>query len=178
MGTKFIDEVQQYGEQLAKDVFNCDVADLRLLSGHVADLTFLACFAKPKDKVVCVSRADGGCPGISKHGISDALGFKMLDFPFLKAQMNIETEKAESFILKEKPRLVVFGASLFLFPHPVRQLAKVSTEIGAHVGYDGSHVLGLIAGKQFQDPLREGASTLFGFDAQEFLRTSGRHNSR
>jgi glycine hydroxymethyltransferase len=173
MGTRFIDEVQQYGEQLAKDVFNCDVADLRPLSGHVADLAFLACFSKPKDRVVCISRADGGYPGILKQGISGALGLKMLDFPFLKAEMNIKADEAVSFILKEKPHLVIFGASLFLFPHPVRQLAKVAKEVGAHVGYDGSHVLGLIAGKQFQDPLREGASTLFGSTHKSFFGPQG-----
>jgi glycine hydroxymethyltransferase len=173
MGTRFIDEVQRYGEQLAEDVFNCDVADLRPLSGHVADLTFLACFTKPKDKVVCVSGADGGYPGISQHGISGALGLRMLDFPFSKAEMNIQADKAESFILKEKPRVVIFGASFFLFPHPVRQLAKVAKEVGAHVGYDGSHVLGLIAGKQFQDPLREGASTLFGSTHKSFFGPQG-----
>jgi glycine hydroxymethyltransferase len=139
----------------------------------VADLTFLACFAKPGDKVVCVSKADGGYPGISQHGISDALGLRILNFPFSKAEMNIQTDKAESYILKEKPRVVIFGASFFLFPHPVRQLAKVAKEVGAHVGYDGSHVLGLIAGKQFQDPLREGASTLFGSTHKSFFGPQG-----
>jgi glycine hydroxymethyltransferase len=97
----------------------------------------------------------------------------MLNFPFSEAEMNIQADKAESFILKEKPSVVIFGASRFLFPHPVRQLAKVANEIGAHVGYDGSHVLGLIAGKQFQDPLREGASTLFGSTHKSFFGPQG-----
>jgi glycine hydroxymethyltransferase len=173
MGTRFIDEIQQYGEQLAKDVFNCELADLRPLSGHIADLTFLASFTKPGDKVVCISRADGGYPGMSQRGIASALGLRMLNFPFSEVEMNIKIDEAESFILKEKPRVVIFGASRFLFPHPVRQLAKVAKEVGAHVGYDGSHVLGLIAGKQFQDPLREGASTLFGSTHKSFFGPQG-----
>ena len=173
MGTKFTDEIQLYGEQLAKDVFNCDIADLRPLSGHIADLTFLASFAKPGDKVVCISKADGGYPGMAKQGIGGVLGLRMLNFPFSEAEMNIKIDEAESFILKEKPRVVIFGASRFLFPHPVNQLAKVAKEAGAHVGYDGSHVLGLIAGKQFQDPLREGASTLFGSTHKSFFGPQG-----
>ena len=173
MGTRFTDKIQLYGEQLAKDVFNSKVADLRPLSGHIADLTFLASFTKPGDKVVCISQADGGYPGMSKHGIASVLGLRMLNFPFSEAEMNIQADKAESFVLKEKPSVVIFGASRFLFPHPVRQLAEVANEIGAHVGYDGSHVLGLIAGNQFQDPLREGASTLFGSTHKSFFGPQG-----
>jgi len=173
MGTRFIDEIEQYGVKLAEDVFKAETADLRPLSGHVADLAFLACFAKPNDKVICVSPADGGYPGISKHGISNFLRLKTLDFPFSKTDMNIKTDEAEDFIRREKPRVVVFGASRFLFPHPVRQLARAAQEAEAHVGYDGSHVLGLIAGKQFQDPLREGASTLFGSTHKSFFGPQG-----
>jgi len=173
MGTRFIDEVEQYGVKLAKDVFNAETANLHPLSGHVADLTFLACFAKPNDKVVCVSPPDGGYPGIWKHGISNSLRLKILDFPFSRADMNIKAGEAEDFIMKEKPRVIVFGASLFLFPHPVHELAKATQEVEAHVGYDGSHVLGLIAGKEFQDPLREGASTLFGSTHKSFFGPQG-----
>jgi glycine hydroxymethyltransferase len=173
MGTKFTDEIQLYGEQLAKDVFNSEVADLRPLSGHIADLVFLACFTKPKDKVICISRESGGYPGISNKGISSTLGLKMLDFPFSKAEMNVKTEEAADLILKEKPRAVIFGASLFLFPHPVRLLMKIAKEVNATVGFDGSHVLGLIAGKQFQDPLREGAQVLFGSTHKSFFGPQG-----
>jgi len=173
MGTRFINDVEQQGVELAKDVFNSDTAELRPLSGHVADLTFLACFANPNDKVVCVSPADGGYPGISKHGISNFLRLKILSFPFSKTERNIKAGEAEDFLLREKPRVIVFGASLFLFPHPVRQLARAAKEVEAHVGYDGSHVLGLIAGKQFQDPLREGAYTLFGSTHKSFFGPQG-----
>jgi len=173
MGTHFIDEIEQYGVKLAKDVFNSETADLRPLSGHVADLIFLACFANPNDKVVCVSPINGGYPGISKRGISHFFRLKMLDFPFSKAEMNIKAGEAEDFILREKPRVIVFGASRFLFPHPVRQLAKAAHAVEAHIGYDGSHVLGLIAGGEFQNPLREGASALFGSTHKSFFGPQG-----
>jgi len=173
MGTRFIDEIEQYGVELAKDVFDSETADLRPLSGHVADLTFLACFTNPNDKVICVSRVDGGYPGILKQGIPNFLRLRNLDFPFSKAEMNLKADEAEDLIRREKPRVVIFGASLFLFPHPVRQLAEAARDASAHVGYDGSHVLGLIAGKEFQDPLREGASALFGSTHKSFFGPQG-----
>jgi glycine hydroxymethyltransferase len=44
----------------------------------------------------------------------------------------------------------------------VQEIAKAANDVGATVGYDGSHVLGLIAGKTFQRPLKEGARVLYG----------------
>jgi glycine hydroxymethyltransferase len=56
--------------------------------------------------------------------------------------------------------MVLFGASVFLFPHPVKELSDVAKEVGAYIGYDGAHVAGLIGSGYFQDPLREGADAM------------------
>ena len=173
MGTNFIDEIEHEGEELAKQVFGAETADLRPLSGHVADLIVLASFTKPNDTIMCVSARDGGYPGVWKQGIPSFLRLKAVGFPFLRENMNIGVEKAEEMMRKRKPRMVIFGASLFLFPHPVKALAKVAYEVGANIGYDGSHVLGLIAGKKFQDPIRDGASMLFGSTHKSFFGPQG-----
>jgi glycine hydroxymethyltransferase len=173
MGTCFIDEIEQYGEKLAKEVFNSQTADLRALSGHIADLIFLGCFARSKDTLLCVSSDDGGYPGIQKEGAPSFLKLRVINFPFSTTRMNIDVDEASNLMLKVKPKIVVFGASRILFPHPLRELAKVAREIEAHVGFDGSHILGLIAGGQFQDPLREGASVLFGSTHKSFFGPQG-----
>jgi len=173
MGTRFIDEIEQYGEKLAREVFNAETADLRPLSGHIADLIFFGNFTNPKDTVVCVSEDDGGYPGMWRRAIPKLLKHKVVAFPFSKEQRNIKTEAAKELILQVRPKAVVFGASLILFPHPVRELAKVAHKIGAHVGYDGSHVMGLIAGKTFQDPLKEGANVLFGSTHKSLFGSQG-----
>ncbi len=71
---------------------------------------------------------------------------------------------------KEAPKFVMFGGSLFLFPHPINELADFLKNYNIVVCYDAAHVAGLIAGGKFQDPLKEGAEimtlsthkTLFG----------------
>ncbi|MEM2937367.1 MAG: hypothetical protein QXJ63_02320 [Candidatus Bathyarchaeia archaeon] len=173
MGTRLIDEIEHYGEELAKDVFGAETADLRPLSGHIADLTFLASFAKPGDMLMCISEENGGYPGLGETGLAGLLSLRVVPFPFLKDKMNIDVGKAEEAIRRIKPKIVIFGASYILFPHPVRELADVAREIGACIGFDGSHVLGLIAGKQFQDPLREGAHALFGSTHKSFFGPQG-----
>jgi glycine hydroxymethyltransferase len=173
MGTKFVDEIERYGEKLAREVFNAETADLRPLSGHIADLIFFANFTKPKDIVLCVSEVDGGYPGMWRRALPKFLKYKVVAFPFSNEQRNIKTEDARELIQQIRPRVVVFGASLFLFPHPVAELAKIAREVGAHVGYDGSHVMGLIAGKTFEDPIREGADALFGSTHKSFFGPQG-----
>lgn len=173
MGTKFTDEIEQRGDELAKKVFNSEFADLRPLSGHVADLIFLSCFSSQNSTLMCVSPADGGYPGISDAGFPRFLKLKVVGFPFSKKNMNIDMNRAPELMLSTKPKVVVFGASLFLFPHPVKDLSKVARELGAIVGFDGSHVLGLIAGGQFQNPLIEGASVLFGSTHKSFFGPQG-----
>jgi len=173
MGTRFIDEIEQYGEELAKNLFGCETADLRPLSGHIVSLIFLACFTKPNDTILCVSPDNGGYPGIWKHGLSRLLKLRTVGFPFSKETRNIKVEEARTLILQKKPKMVVFGASIFLFPHPLKELTEAAGEVGAHVGYDGSHVLGLIAGGKFQDPPREGAHALYGSTHKTFFGPQG-----
>ena len=173
MGTRYIDQIEDYGEELARKVFNAETADLRPLSGHIADLIFFANFTKPRDTVMCISEEDGGYPGMWRRALPKFLKYKAIAFPFSTDQRNIKTEETKELIQRTKPRLIVFGASLFLFPHPVRELAKVAHETGALVGYDGSHVLGLIAGKTFQDPFREGSDALFGSTHKSFFGPQG-----
>jgi glycine hydroxymethyltransferase len=56
--------------------------------------------------------------------------------------------------------MAMFGGSLFLFPHPVKELSDFLKSYDMHINYDAAHVAGLIAGGKFQDPLREGADTM------------------
>jgi len=173
MGTRYTDEIEHYGEKLAKQVFKAETADLRPLSGHIADLIILANLTKPGDTLMAVSPQDGGYPGLWKPGLAELLKLKTQAFPYSKRDMNIQAEKAKTAIARTKPKLVVFGASLITFPHPVSELAKTARENGATVGFDGSHVLGLIAGNQFQNPLKEGAQTLFGSTHKTFFGPQG-----
>ncbi|MEM1564145.1 MAG: hypothetical protein QW161_05690 [Candidatus Bathyarchaeia archaeon] len=173
MGTRFMDEIEHFGEELAKDLFGAETADLRPLSGHVADMIFVACFSKPGDTIMCVLPEDGGYPGLWHDGLAGLLSLRAVPLPFLKDAMNVDVEKAKETIKRVKPKLLIFGASLITFPHPVKELADIASEIGAYVGFDGSHVLGLIAGKQFQDPLREGAHVLFGSTHKSFFGPQG-----
>lgn len=100
-------------------------------------------------------------------------GLKVINHPFDPEEMNIDADAMVKKILEEKPKLILFGGSLFPFPHPVADAYEAAQEVGAKIAYDGAHVLGLIAGKQFQDPLREGAEYLMGSTHKTFFGPQG-----
>jgi glycine hydroxymethyltransferase len=173
MGTRFTDAIEQHGEKLARELFRAETADLRPLSGHIADMIVLANYTKPGDKLMCISPENGGYPGMWKEGLTGLLRLKPYSLPFSKDDWNIKTEEAAEAIQRVKPKIIILGASLILFPYQVNKLAKIARENDAFIGFDGSHVLGLIAGKQFQEPLAEGAYALFGSTHKSFFGPQG-----
>lgn len=162
-GSRYMDELESYGEKLASKLFGSDWASLRPLSGHMADMIVVSTLARPGTAILSVDPANGGYPGIGDQGgYSQFVNVKNLYFPYDNQKMNIDIEKSQTLIEKEKPAVVIFGQSFFLFPHPVKELADICRAAGSHIAFDGSHVLGLIAGREFQRPLQEGAELLFG----------------
>lgn len=162
MGTKFIDEINELTSRVAREVFGAQYADPRPLSGHIADWILLSCFTKAGESILSVSPTNGGYPGISDQGVTQFMSRRNLYFPFDEGKMNVKVDEASALIEREKPSLVIFGASFILFPPPVKELSRIAKSVGATVAYDGAHVLGLIGGGRFQNPLREGASILIG----------------
>jgi glycine hydroxymethyltransferase len=64
--------------------------------------------------------------------------------------------------------VVVLGKSLFLFPEPIAEIKDVCDRYKIPILYDAAHVLGLIAGRQFQQPLQEGAAVVMASTHKTF----------
>jgi glycine hydroxymethyltransferase len=173
MGCKFINQAETIARELVRDVFGSEWADVTPLSGHITDMTLLSTFARRGDKILTMSTEYGGYFGTSETGFPRILGLVNLYFPFDKDRWNIEIEKTVELIASEVPRLVILGASYILFPHPVQQIAKACRETGTMLAFDGSHVMGLIAGGAFQQPLKEGARILVGSTHKSFFGPQG-----
>jgi glycine hydroxymethyltransferase len=92
-------------------------------------------------------------------------GLYIEHYPFSKEEMTIDVDATKKKIQDmtydgKSPKIAMFGGSLFLFPHPVKELADFMHDHNIYVNYDGAHVAGLIAGGEFQDPLKEGADSM------------------
>ena len=168
-GCTYIDEVEVQCMDLAKRLFNAEFADVRPISGVVANLAIYSAFSNPGDVMIAPSIPAGGhiSHGKKEHSGTAGLvhGLEIEFFAFDPEEMNIDVEKTKAKVQEldkqgKLPKIAMFGGSVFLFPHPVKELADFLKGYNIHINYDAAHVAGLIAGGQFQDPLREGVDTM------------------
>jgi len=171
-GTKYIEEIEKIGEDLAQRIFKCRYAFLQPLSGHIAGMIVLVALARRGDSIMFIDVKDGGYPGYTY--VSQYFGLKGETIPFDLGRFNIEYDRFEKEVFKVKPKLVILGASSILFPYNLKRVRETCDKVDAYIGYDASHVLGLIAGKMFQpDPFKNGVDILFGSTHKTFFGPQG-----
>ncbi|MDG6223728.1 MAG: serine hydroxymethyltransferase [Candidatus Bathyarchaeota archaeon] len=158
-GQKFMTKIEDYATDLMKNLFGCNWADVRLVSGTHANLaTFKGLsMATKNDRMVVLPLSAGAHITHDYSGLAGSvLGLETINHAYDIDELNIDVEKSSTIIDSARPGIVTFGGSVFPFPHPVKELAKVAKDNGAYVAYDAAHVLGLIAGGEFQNPFKEG----------------------
>lgn len=169
-GTKPAQEIIHTTTELAKKVFDASFANISPISGNMSLLAVVFALTKTGDKVGRVPPffPGGGYP----------LNYEMFDreplpLPFSEENWQLDLEKTLEVLQEHKPPLVVLGSSIVTYPMPVKEVAEAVHAYGGIVAYDGSHSLGLIAGHQYQDPLREGADILLGSTHKTFPGPQG-----
>jgi len=172
-GCQYIDEIENITVDLSKKIFKAEHANVQPTSGVVANLASFFALTQPGDGMIALEVPVGGHISHANVSAAGVRGLKVSPHPFDADKMNINPDAMKKDILEKKPIIVLLGGSLFLFPHPVEEAKEAADEVGAKVMYDGAHVLGLIAGGQFQDPLREGADLIAGSTHKKFPGPQG-----
>jgi glycine hydroxymethyltransferase len=181
-GTRFIDEIERAAQREICELFDCRQADVRPISGNAANTAIALGLLRGGDTVI-VNSTDAG--GHISHNLVGVFGrriqmrgqtltagrdnsVRLHFFPLSEDRYRMDATAATEMIDRIRPQLVVLGKSLFLFPEPLKELLPVCRQHKIPILFDGAHVLGLIAGGEFQDPLREGATYLTGSTHKTF----------
>jgi glycine hydroxymethyltransferase len=171
-GTKYIDQIETMAEEELKALMECRQADVRPISGNAANTGIALGYLRGDDPIL-VNSTDAG--GHISHGPVGVFGRRIQDrgksllmdknnhipltyFPLTEDHYHIDAKKTIEVIDQVQPKMLVMGKSLFLFPEPVSEIAPICREKNIPILFDAAHVLGLIAGGQFQQPLKEGAT--------------------
>ena len=160
-GTKHIDEVEALCMELLKRALRAEYADHRLCASMIGNLAVYTALTQPGDTVMTAPQPQGGHSSNRSDGPAGVRGLRIVDIPFT-ADLEVDLDAFHKTALRERPKLVALGMSMTLFPLPCREMAEIIAPWGGKLFFDGAHQLGLIAGGQFQDPLREGACVLTG----------------
>jgi glycine hydroxymethyltransferase len=159
-GNEQVDEIETLCLDLARRLFRCSFADVRPISGTVANLAVLKALTEVGDPIGTSKLANGAHISSASFGAFGLRGVKPVYYAWDEERMTIDVPGTREILRTVRPKVCLFGLSLFLFPMPLEELAPTLEEIGAVGWYDAAHVLGLIAGGQFQDPLHEGCQVM------------------
>ena len=172
-GCDDFDTIESLGIDSAKRVFNSKFVNIQSISGTVSNIAALKALSKPGQSITAVSTADGGHISHANMGAVGVRGLDLHTYPWDVERMEPDIDAAAKLIREIKPSVALFGQSVFLFPTPLEELSDAAHEVGASVMYDAAHVLGLVAGGVFQDPLREGADVMTGSSHKTFPGPQG-----
>lgn len=152
-GCEVVDEVEQLAIDRLKELFGAEYANVQPHSGAQANAAiFLACL-KAGDKVLGFDLPHGGH---LSHGSPVNFSGKMFNPVFYGVEKDTETidmDKVEAIALKERPKLIICGASAYSRDWDYARFRAIADQVGALLLADIAHPAGLIATKKLNDPL-------------------------
>jgi glycine hydroxymethyltransferase len=167
-GTKYIDEVEALCVELLKKAFNARYADHRLVASMIGNLTVYTAMTEPGDVIMSIAQPVGGHSSNRIDGPAGVRGLKIVDVPIDPIELTVDLDVLRKMGPLVRPKLIALGASMTLFPFPLKEISELANDWGGKVFFDGAHQIGLIASGQFQDPLREGAVVMTGSAGKTF----------
>ena len=159
-GNRFIVQIEELAQELAKQLFGAAYVDLRPLSGNIAGIATTFALGCPGDIALEVHNGHQYALKLASSPLKVPL--ESIVIPWDGARSNVDLDQTVALIQKHRPKLVTIGSGVFLFPQPVRQLREAMNRYSpdSYLIYDAAHVMGLIAGGRFQSPLEEGADVI------------------
>lgn len=167
-GTQHIDEIEALCIELLKKAFHSRHADHRLVASMIGNMAVYTALTEPGDIIMSLTQPFGGHSSNRGDGPAGVRGLKIVDIPFDPVELVVDLDLFRKVAPLVRPKVIALGASMTLFPFPLQAISETVSEWGGRVFFDGAHQLGLIAGGQFQDPLREGASVMTGSAGKTF----------
>ncbi|EAJ1242017.1 serine hydroxymethyltransferase [Campylobacter jejuni] len=150
-GCEFVDEIETLAIQRCKKLFNCKFANVQPNSGSQANQGVYAALINPGDKILGMDLSHGGH---LTHGAKVSSSGKMYESCFYGVELDgrIDYEKVREIAKKEKPKLIVCGASAYARVIDFAKFREIADEIGAYLFADIAHIAGLVVAGEHPSP--------------------------
>lgn len=153
-GCQVVDEAEQLAIDRLKEIFGAEYANVQPHSGAQANMAVFMATMQPGDKFLGLNLSHGGH---LSHG--SPVNFSGLVFNALEYNVNAETglvdyDQMEEVALRERPKLIIGGASAYSREWDYARMRKLADEIGAIFMVDMAHPAGLIAAGLLDNPLK------------------------
>ena len=152
-GCEIVDEIETIAIERAKELFGATWANVQPHSGAQANAAVMLALLKPGDKIMGFDLSHGGH---LTHGSPVNFSGKLYHPCFYGVEQKtgvIDYDKVEATAKKEKPKLMICGASAYSRDWDYKRLRTIADSIGAFLLADIAHPAGLIARGLLNDPL-------------------------
>ncbi|MEZ5047546.1 MAG: serine hydroxymethyltransferase, partial [Chitinophagaceae bacterium] len=144
-GCEVVDKSEQLCIDRAKEIFNVQYANVQPHSGAQANAAIMLAILKPGDKILGLDLSMGGHLTHGSPVNFSGKYYQSLFYGVKKDTCLIDYEMLEKVALKEKPKLIICGASAYSRDWDYKRIREVADRINAFVLCDMSHPAGLIA---------------------------------
>ena len=153
-GCQVVDQVEQLAIDRLKELFGAEWANVQPHSGAQANMAvFMACL-KPGDKFLGLNLAHGGHLSHGSPVNFSGLMFQALEYNVDPETGRVDYDQMEEVALRERPRLIVGGASAYSREWDYARMRKIADQIGALLMIDMAHPAGLIAAGLLDNPVK------------------------
>ena len=152
-GCEVVDKVENIAIDRLKEIFGADHANVQPHSGSNANLGVYFSVLEPGDKVLGMNLSQGGH---LTHG--SPVNISGSYYNFVAYGVDEETElidydKVREIAVKEKPKMIVAGASAYPREIDFAKFKEIADEVGAYLMVDMAHIAGLVAAGLHQNPV-------------------------
>jgi glycine hydroxymethyltransferase len=151
-GCEIVDQSEQLAIDRLKQIFNCEYANVQPHSGAQANAALMLSILQPGDKLLGLDLSMGGH---LTHGSPVNFSGKLYHPVFYGVKKEtgvVDYEMMEEVAKKEKPKLIICGASAYSRDWDYKKIREIADQVGAFVMCDMAHPAGLIAKKLLNSP--------------------------
>lgn len=152
-GCEYIDMIEDLAIKYLQEIFECKYANVQPHSGSSANMAVYRALLNKGDKVMGMNLSHGGH---LTHGHS--LNFSGQDYEIISYDVDSKTEtinydELEKIVIKEKPRMIIAGASAYSRIIDFKRFREIADKVGAYLMVDMAHIAGLVAAKLHPNPV-------------------------
>lgn len=151
-GCQCVDVVEDLARERAKKLFGCDYANVQPHSGAQANLAVFFAMLEPGDKVMGMNLDHGGHLTHSSPVNISGKYFNVVSYG-VNDEGVIDYDKVREIAVKEKPKMIIAGASAYARIIDFKKFREIADEVGAYLMVDMAHIAGLVAAGLHPSPI-------------------------
>jgi len=153
-GCQVVDEMETLAIDRLKEIYGAEYANVQPHSGAQANMAVFMTVLKPGDKFLGLNLSHGGHLSHGSPVNFSGLMFHALEYNVKEDTGLVDYDQMEEVALRERPKLIIGGASAYSREWDYARMRRIADEIGAILMIDMAHPAGLIAAGLLDNPLK------------------------